>query len=578
MKIIVAKTAGFCMGVRRAVELALDAPSQQKQPIFTYGPLIHNPQVLAMFAERGVTVMEKIPKKGSGTVLVRAHGVPPETKQDLKAAGFMVIDATCPKVVKVQSIIKRHARQNFSVIIVGDQDHPEVVSLLGFAGEKGMVVGSLEALQALPPYEQAIVVAQTTQNQALYQQVQAWVAEHHGHYKVFETICDSTERRQTEVRRMAQEVDAVVVVGGKNSGNTRRLAEIVTEAGKPAFHIETEGELDWEALRSLQTIGITAGASTPTWIIKRVVRVLEQMPIHRRDGLRSLLTRLMRMALLTNLYVALGAGCLCYGAMYLQRLPFSWPAVGVAMLYVLSMHILNHLTGRAEDRYNDPDRERFYSQHKIILTAMALAAGALGLVAAFQSGPLPFWALLVMSLLGLSYNLRLLPASLCPSCRFRRIRDLPGSKTILIALAWGVVTAGLPALSAQKGQWAVGALAVFWASATAFCRTAFFDLLDIQGDRIVGKETIPTLLGAERGLILLKIVLGAIFIVLGLAGWSGSFSPLAYFLTIGPVCFWMIIGLHERRGMLAGMQLEFMVESLFVLTGLLTFLWLLASN
>jgi 4-hydroxy-3-methylbut-2-enyl diphosphate reductase len=575
MRIVVAKTAGFCMGVRRAVDLALDAPSQQKKPICTYGPLIHNPQVLGMFAERGVTILEEIPHKGDGTVLVRAHGVPPETKQRLKEAGFTVIDATCPKVVKVQSIIKSHARKNFSVIIVGDQDHPEVVSLLGFAGEKGWVVGGIAELQALPAFEQAIVVAQTTQNQLLYQQVKTWVAERHGHYKVFDTICDSTERRQTEVRHLAQEVDAVVVVGGKDSGNTRRLAEIVIEAGKPAFHIETEADLDREALRSMQTVGITAGASTPTWIIKRVVRSLEQLPIHKHDGMRSLLPRMTRLALLTNLYVALGAGCLCYAAMHLQRQPTSWPAMGVAMLYVLSMHILNHLTSRAEDRYNDPDRERFYSQHKILLTAMALSAGALGLMAAFRLGPLPFWTLLVMSLLGLSYNVRLLPASVCPTCRFRRIRDLPGSKTILIALAWGVVTAGLPALVAYNGRWAVGGLVIFWASATAFSRTAFFDLLDIQGDRIVGKETIPILLGAERGLILLKIVLGVILVLLLAAGWSAIFSPLAFLLTICPICLWTIISLHERRGLLAGMQLEFMVESLFILTGLLTFLWLL---
>jgi 4-hydroxy-3-methylbut-2-enyl diphosphate reductase len=213
----------------------------------------------------------------------------------------------------------------------------------------------------------------------------------------------------------------------------------------------------------------------------------------------------------------------------------------------------------------------------MVLTAMALSAGALGLVVALQLGALPFWTLLVMSLLGLSYNVRLLPAGVCPACRFRRIRDLPGSKTILIALAWGVVTAGLPALSARGGQWGVGALAVFWASATAFSRTAFFDLLDIQGDRIVGKETIPILLGAARGLILLKIVLAALLVLLLAAGWSGIFSPLAFVLMLCPICLWAIIGLHERRGMLAGMQLEFMVESLFVLTGLLSLVWLLTA-
>jgi 4-hydroxy-3-methylbut-2-enyl diphosphate reductase len=452
-----------------------------------------------------------------------------------------------------------------------------VVSLLGFAGKKGWVVGSLEELRALPRFEQAIVVAQTTQNQAFYQQVKQWVSENNGHYKVFDTICDSTERRQTEVRHLAQEVDAVVVVGGKESGNTRRLAEVVMAAGKPAFHIETESELDLEALRHVQSIGITAGASTPTWIIKRVVRAIEQLPIQRRQGIGSLLLRMQRLALLTNLYVALGAGCLCYAATHLQRLATSRPAIGVAVLYVLSMHILNHLTSRAEDRYNDPDRERFYIQHKSLLTVMALSAGALGLVAAFQMGMLPFWTLLVMSLLGLSYNLRLFPTTIWPTCRFRRIRDLPGSKTILIAVAWGVVTGGLPALAADGEHWAAGLLAVAWATTIAFSRTAFFDILDIQGDRIVGKETIPILLGPERALTLLRTMLGAGFLLLLLAGWRGFFSPLAFLLAAGPLFLYGLIALHERGGMLAGMQLEFTAESLFVLTGLLTWVYHLAA-
>ncbi|RJQ87115.1 MAG: 4-hydroxy-3-methylbut-2-enyl diphosphate reductase [Desulfobacteraceae bacterium] len=575
MKIMIAKTAGFCMGVRRAVEMALDAPAQHAQPIFTYGPLIHNPQVLAMFGARGITVLDNIPSKGSGTVLVRAHGVPPATKQQLKQAGFTVIDATCPRVVKVQSIIKRHARKNHAAIIVGDQDHPEVISLLGFAGKDGYAVGTLEALKQLPPFEQAIVVAQTTQNEEMYRQVKAWTAEHRPHYKVFDTICDSTEKRQAEVRRLAQEVDAVVVVGGKNSGNTRRLAEIVTATGRRAFHVETEAELDMASFSGVEAVGITAGASTPTWIIKRVVRAIEQMPTHGRLGWRSLLLRMQRFLLLTNIYVALGAGCLSFAATQLQHLAISLPALSAAVLYVISMHILNHLTGRAEDSYNDPDRERFYSRHKLALTAMALSAGALGLVAAFHMGLLAFWTLLAMSVLGLSYNLRLIPDRMLPGFRFRRIRDLPGSKTILIALAWGVVTAGLPALADPAGQFISGALAVVWAAGLAFTRTAVFDILDMQGDRIVGKETIPILLGPERALLLLKTVLSTILILLCVAAWAGIFSSLAFLLTLAPAFLWAIIVLHKRGSMLAGTQLEFMVESLFILTGIMTFFYAL---
>lgn len=269
MKISIAKTAGFCMGVQRAVELALDASNAHKPPIFTFGPLIHNPQVLSLLQEKGISVLNNIPEKGTGTVLIRAHGVPPDTKLNFEKAGFKVIDATCPRVIKVQTIIRKHAQEGYASIIIGDKDHPEVTGLLGYAGEHGIVVDRIHDLEALPFFEKAIIVAQTTQNTLFYDAVKKWAAHEHKHYKVFDTICDSTERRQAEAKRLAESVDAVVVVGGYNSGNTKRLAEVVQEAGKPAFHIETEAELDIKSLAEVNHIGITAGASTPNWIIKK---------------------------------------------------------------------------------------------------------------------------------------------------------------------------------------------------------------------------------------------------------------------------------------------------------------------
>lgn len=565
------------MGVRRAVELALDAPGKYDRPIYTYGPLIHNPQVLALFEEKGVQTLKTIPEKGHGTVLVRAHGVPPSSRKQLKAAGFKVIDATCPRVVKVQSIIKSHARKNYAVIIIGDNDHPEVVGLYGYAGENGHVVQHLAALKALPSFEQAIIVAQTTQNLREYKQIKAWVAQNHPSYKVFSTICDSTERRQQEVRRIAGQSDAVVIVGGKESGNTQRLAEIVTHVGKPAYHIETEAELDFEALVNVQHLGITAGASTPSWIIKRVLRAVEQIPLKRRQGWPSYVLGLQRFLLLSNLYVAFGAGCLCYAAIYLQGISVATPALWAAMLYVLAMHTLNHLTGRAENRYNDPDREMFYSRFKWPLTVMAVLAGTLGLVAAFQMGPLPFWTLLSMSLLGLSYNIQLIPKAAAPHLRFRRIRDLPGSKTLLIALAWGVVAAGLPAMTVEEGGVLSGLLAFLWASGIAFCRSAYFDILDMQGDRIVGKETIPILLGPARSIILLKRVLAAVMALAVAAHLFGVMTLMAYPLAIPPVLLWAIIKAGERGNMLPGIRMEFLVESLFILCGALALVCLVVG-
>jgi 4-hydroxy-3-methylbut-2-enyl diphosphate reductase len=571
MKITIAKTAGFCMGVRRAVELALDAPANYPKPIFTYGPLIHNPQVLALFAEKGVTVLNEIPVKGTGTVLVRAHGIPPGIRERLKKAGFKVLNATCPRVVKVQSIIKSHARKGYAVIIVGDEDHPEVVGLLGYAGEKGQVLPSLEALAAAPEFERAIIVAQTTQNLREYNQIKKWTAQHRRHYKIYHTICDSTEKRQAEIRCIADEADAVIVVGGKESGNTQRLAAIVNAVGKKAYHIETEDELDIDALSRMQNIAITAGASTPSWVIKRVLRSIQQIPIKRGKGWRSIWMRLQRFVLLTNLYVALGAGAVAYSAICLQDLPPIHPSLAVAVLYVISMHILNNLTGRAESRYNDPEREQFYNRHKASLNALALVAGALGLVAAFQMGTLPFWVLLFMSFLGLTYNLRMVPQVKAGKLWFRSLRSFPGSKTILIALAWGVVTAVLPALAAKSGRPVSSLITFIWATSLVFCRTAFFDILDMQGDRIVGKETLPILIGQKRAFKLLRYCLVFGILLLTLAGLSGAITPLSFMLVMPSLLLLGVIYAHAQGRMLPGMPLEFKVESLLILCGILTF-------
>jgi len=150
MRIVVAKTAGFCMGVRRAVDMVLDASNLSSDPIFTYGPLIHNPQVLKMLEEKKVFRIDDIPEKGTGIVLIRAHGVPPEDEKALKDAGFTVMNATCPRVISVQVIIHKYAKKGYSTIIIGDEKHPEVVGLLGYAKEKGHTITTMEQLCVLP--------------------------------------------------------------------------------------------------------------------------------------------------------------------------------------------------------------------------------------------------------------------------------------------------------------------------------------------------------------------------------------------------------------------------------------------
>jgi len=567
MKLVVAKKAGFCMGVRRAVEVALDAPNKFSEPIFTYGPLIHNPQVLELLAAKGISVLGEIPPKGEGTILIRAHGVPPEAKERLKKAGFRVVDTTCPRVIRVQTIIRKHAEKGYNAIILGDRNHPEVIGLIGFAGDRGHVVESMGALQDLPVFSNAILVAQTTQNIRFFKEATEWIRTQRGHYKIFNTICGSTENRQTEVQELASAVDAVVVVGGKSSGNTKRLAEIAGKEGTPTFHVESETELDSAVLSGMSTIGISAGASTPNWVTKRILKRLEFLPSRRDSRIKRTLLQLQRILLLTNIYVAMAAGFLCLAFTRLLEIGNGLPYVLVTTLYVLSMHMLNHLMGTSSDRYNDPERADFYRNNKKMLSVLAIVAGGSGLITAFLIGLVPFFVLLLMSVTGLSYNRTIIPGGFTGG-RYRRIRDLPGSKTILIALAWGAATTLVPRLGEMGGIDSKAAFSFILSFGLVFTRTAFFDVLDMQGDRIVGKETIPILMGSHFVLRMLKILLAVAGTVMFLTGLTGYFPAAVFFMMVCPVYLFILLIRYQKEAMLPGIGLEFQVETSFVITGL----------
>lgn len=274
MKVILAKSAGFCMGVRRAVETTLGMVNKKENNIATFGPLIHNPQVLEMLKEKGVEVLEDIPERYSGTVLIRAHGVPPGLKKNLQESGADVEDATCPRVMKVQAIISKYKKQGYATVIIGDRDHAEVVGLMGYAGDTGEIVSNeedVERLQLTTPY---IIVSQTTQDKKTFEHLIELITNKFPNGEVFNTICDSTRKRQDEVRSLCDSVDALVVVGGHNSANTQRLGEIARDMGRPVYVVETKEDLDLEDFVQYEYVGVTAGASTPTWVIEEVVEAL----------------------------------------------------------------------------------------------------------------------------------------------------------------------------------------------------------------------------------------------------------------------------------------------------------------
>ena len=273
MEIVLADAAGFCFGVKRALDLTAKIASEVAEgtPIHTLGPLIHNPQVVAKLEAEGIGVMEQPGDVGSGVVIVRSHGVAPKVMGELQELEYNVVDATCPFVQRAMRWAKQLKEEGYQVIIVGDQFHPEVQAILGYTDETAHVVSTPQEIQKLPIARRVGIIAQTTQSISNFR---ACISELIGkveELKVFDTICTATEQRQTSAWELAAQVDVMVVIGGRNSANTKRLAELCEEQGTATYHIETPEELQAQWFSGVQKAGVTAGASTPDWLIEGVL-------------------------------------------------------------------------------------------------------------------------------------------------------------------------------------------------------------------------------------------------------------------------------------------------------------------
>jgi (E)-4-hydroxy-3-methyl-but-2-enyl pyrophosphate reductase len=572
MKVILAKSAGFCMGVRRAVETTLDVIQKEDTGVSTFGPLIHNPQVLDLLGERGVKVLHDVPEHESGTVIIRAHGVPPAQKEKLKMAGATIKDATCPHVVKVQVIIRKYLKQGYGTVIIGDRNHAEVEGLMGFAGSFGQVVSNQEDVKNLQLDSPYIIVSQTTQDETAFEELSNMVLARFPGGKVFNTICDATHKRQSEVRSLCQDVQAMVVVGGKNSANTQRLAEIAAGMRCPVFLVETEEELDLDSLAKYECVGVTAGASTPTWMISRVVRILEAIPSKGEGRLKHVFKKLLWLLLATNIYVGFAGSALTYTAEILQNNVPEISHLLVSFLYLFAMHNLNRFTDRKLQKFNDPLRAIFYEKYRWPLLVTSALSLALALTLVFEHGIKPFFLLTGMSILGILYSVQVIPKSLIPNISVRGLKEIPGSKTFLVAVAWAFVTTLIPAWSDSHNLDLSTIVVLLFVLLLVFVRNALFDIFEVQGDRIVGKETLPVCIGKEKTLLVLNIIMMFLLVLLLLMPLFGLMSKAGFWLLPGIIYIIGLTRLYNRGKISQGPKLEFCLDTVFYLLAALAWL------
>ena len=572
VKVVLASTAGFCIGVKRALEMVLKAINENQPKIYTYGPLIHNPQVLELLRERGITILKPGEDIPAGLVVIRAHGIPLQERLLLEQAGGRIIDATCPRVAKVQAIIRRWAAKGCATLIVGDADHPEVRGLMGYTEARGYVVSTSRDVADLPDLNSLIVVAQTTQSEAQFEARVQEITARFPQAQIFNTICDATASRQAEVQELSRQADALVVVGGRNSGNTQRLVEISQGTGIPTYHVETEQELDLVEISRYQSVGVTAGASTPNWLIGNVVNTLKHAWAFRPGSWTNYLYRVWRFFLKSNIYVAIGAGSLSYTSSLLQQVEPQFTYFFVAFFYVYSMHLLNHFTDKAS-KLNDPVQTMFYGRHRrfLLVTGFLSALIALGLGA--YLGLLPFIFILVMSGIGLMYSFKIIPEGLARSTGIYRLKEIPGSKTMFTAVAWGVLAALIPVVCSDQEISGATAIAFFFVAGMIFIRSGLFEIMAIEGDRVVGKETLAIALGKKRTFTLL--VGGSLAFVAMLLGaaWAGVIPSLGYTLSLSGLYMLGYLILYHRGLMESSLMLESLVEGNMILAGVLAFIW-----
>lgn len=519
MSVMTAHTAGFCWGVRRAVDMVLAELRKGNDPYAVYGELVHNPQVLHALEERGVSICTDPESMNRGTLFLRTHGTVLERRTELNQLPLKVRDLTCPRVGRTLAIAKKKSREGYDVIILGDHLHQEVRSILSYAGERAHVISGPDEISTLSDISKPYLLSQTTQNTETFEKTKNALREKYPELEYAFTICNSTSLRQDELRHLCDNVDCVVVVGGKNSANTARLVEIAKEEGLPSYHIETHEELDADKLGEYENVLLTAGASTPSWSIRKVrEKLLEIQGGNLRTGrIRKFLQNMIfgNFHILPVTFI-LGAAGACILDIDRWLMP-----VMAASLFLYAVHTVTSVLESGYSRPSGLRRQEFIRTHRIVLTVISIMAFIGSLILSIFLNPL--WPVILGAMLAafLLYSIPLI-RKVYP---FRGLRALPGSRDLMFAGAWSFLLAFLPGFISAGETIVPGT--VIWAAALFFLflnRCLLTDLVDLQGDALMGMDTIPIHAGESTSILLFWMCF-SITSVLLVAGIVSGYLP-----------------------------------------------------
>ena len=505
MKIEMAKNSGFCMGVRKAVLRIVNELNSSDDKIYMYGSLIHNPQTIEVLRKRGLITDDSLDDLSNKVIAIRTHGIPVDENRRVKKNAARTINLTCSRVARVQSIIKKYSNEGYYTIIIGDKEHAEVIGLKSYAGSGVNIVSDAVDINKIGKAEKYIIVSQTTYERNHFNKLVDAILKKYKNINVIDTICDSTRLRQEDVKNAIENgIDTLVVVGGKNSANTRSLAKIGSDKGIKTFHIETDSELKKEDFMDREYILVTAGTSTPGWIINNVLEKLYIFKNESRNIFIKAVNHYLQILARSNIISSIAALFMVLIAQLYAGIPVDIKYGIIAALFIFVMYSVNNFLDRKFLIKSNSYKYNIYDQYDTQFIFASIITFLLSLYLSFQISESLTLLLLIPYLFGIIYSTQF-TKNIIKNINIDILKKIYNTK-IVTGFGWIVAVVVIPYFG-KNISWDIYLSAATYFFLFIFTRHLIIDLVAFQGDLILGRDTLPTWIGIKNAAVLTYIII-----------------------------------------------------------------------
>ena len=562
MKIEMAKHSGFCMGVRKAVLRIVNELNSSDDKIYMHGSLIHNPQTIEVLKNRGLITDDPLNDLNGKLVAIRTHGIPIDENIRVKKNAHRTINLTCSRVARVQSIIKKYSNDDYYTIIIGDKEHAEVISLKSYARFGVHVVSSEDDISKIKKAAKYIIVSQTTYERNHFNKLTGIILKKYNNVKVIDTICDSTRLRQEDVvNAIKNGIDTLVVVGGKNSANTRSLAKIGLDNNIKTFHIETDIELKKEDFKDREYILVTAGASTPGWIINNVLEKLYIFKNESRNIIIKTINHYLQILIRSNIISSIAALFMVFIAQAYAGLSIDVKIGIIAALFIFVMYSVNNFFDRRFLIKSNSYKYKIYDQYGTLLIIASCIAFALSIYLAMQVSQYLTLLLLIPYMFGIIYSTGL-TKNIVKKIGLDLFKKIYNTK-IVTEFGWLVAVIVLPYFG-YNVPWGIYLSAAIYFFLFIFTRHLTMDFAAFQGDLILGRDTLPTWLGIKNVTVLAYALMAAgslFFIIVSIT----IGKPVFLLLLLNIIYYAVLLNKIRKKDYLISLRYEYIIDFNYII-------------